>query len=199
MYPERERIEKIIGGDVNEFRSFVEDYQRLVAHIVFRMVRNETDREEICQQVFVRVYENLRQFQGKSKLSTWIARIAYHTAINYIQKKKLPLYGDLIESESNEKYPYSPDAVDTVTSEQELPDEVISRRQRDTLLFRHIYRMPVRYRVLVTLFHLEEMSYKEISEIVNLPEGTVKNYLFRARKLLKDRLLQELPKEELWG
>ncbi len=198
MPSEQERINKIIEGDVDDFRLLVEDYQRLVTHIVFRMVRNEADREEICQQVFVKVYENLKRFQGKSKLSTWIARIAYHTAMNYIQKKKVPLYGDMFDGGLREQNATFSDIIDTAKSEQDLPDEVLSRRQRDRLLIRHIYRLPIRYRLVVTLFHLDEMSYRDIGEILNLPEGTVKSYLFRARKLLKDRLLQELPEEELW-
>ncbi len=198
MHSEQERIDKIIAGDVNAFRSLVEDYQGLVTHIVFRMVQNEADREEICQQVFIKVFENLKQFQGKSKLSTWIAKIAYHAGINYLQKKKVPLYGDLVDGELHEKHFSSRNSIDTVRSEQDLPDEVVTRHQRDNLLFRHIRQLPVRYRVIVTLFHLEEMSYKNISEILDLPEGTVKSYLFRARKLLKDQLLQEFPKEELW-
>ena len=83
------QIERILSGDQTAFRTLVEEYQRLVSHIVFRMVATKEDREDICQDVFMRIYQNLSDFRSESKLSTWIASIAYNACLNHLEKRKL--------------------------------------------------------------------------------------------------------------
>lgn len=200
MHPEQERIEKIVGGDMKAFQSLVEDYQRLVCHVVFRMVHNEEDREEICQDVFVKVYQNLSKFEQKSKLSTWIGRIAYNTCINYLKKKKVPLYEDIAVAEAGEgssgleKGSY----LDRVPGGAKSADETVTDQEMYKFLHEEIAQLPVQYRAILTLYHMDDLSYQEIGEIMSLPDGTVKSYLFRARKLLKERILEKYPAEELW-
>ena len=200
MHQEQERIEKIIAGEMRAFQALAEDYQRLVCHVVFRMVHNEEDREEICQDVFVKVYQNLSKFEQKSKLSTWIGRIAYNTCINYLKKKKVPLYEDLAPAESGEsgssqnKGSY----LDRVPGGAKLADETVSDKEMYKFLHEEIAQLPVQYRAILTLYHMDDLSYQEIGEIMSLPDGTVKSYLFRARKLLKERIIEKYPAEELW-
>lgn len=200
MHPEQDRIEKIIAGDMKAFQSLVEDYQRLVCHVVFRMVHNEEDREEICQDVFVKVYQNLSKFEQKSKLSTWIGRIAYNTCINYLKKKKVPLYDDVALAEAGESGsgPDKGSYLDRVPGEAKLADETVTDKEMYKFLHEEIAQLPVQYRAILTLYHMDDLSYQEIGEIMSLPDGTVKSYLFRARKLLKERMLEKYPAEELW-
>lgn len=202
MQTERERVQKILNGDTGAFQSFVEDYQRLVCHIVFRMVSNEADREELCQDVFMKIYQNIGKFEFKSKLSTWIASIAYHTCINYLKKKKVPLYDDLSEAEQlagkSISSAYGESFAESVRGDTPQPDELMITQDINRYLRAEINGLPVQYRTILTLYHLDGMSYKEIGEIMNLPEGTVKSYLFRARKRLKERMLEKYPAEELW-
>ena len=200
MHQEQERIEKIIAGDMRAFQALVEDYQRLVCHVVFRMVHNEEDREEICQDVFVKVYQNLSKFEQKSKLSTWIGRIAYNTCINYLKKKKVPLYEDLAPAESGESgsSPNKESYLDRVPGGAKLADETVSDKEMYKFLHEEIAQLPVQYRAILTLYHMDDLSYQEIGEIMSLPDGTVKSYLFRARKLLKERIIEKYPAEELW-
>lgn len=200
MHQEQERIEKIIAGDMRAFQALVEDYQRLVCHVVFRMVHNEEDREEICQDVFVKVYQNLSKFEQKSKLSTWIGRIAYNTCINYLKKKKVPLYEDLAPAESGESGsgPNKESYLDRVPGGAKLADETVSDKEMYKFLHEEIAQLPVQYRAILTLYHMDDLSYQEIGEIMSLPDGTVKSYLFRARKLLKERIIEKYPAEELW-
>ncbi|PJF32782.1 MAG: RNA polymerase subunit sigma-24, partial [Phototrophicales bacterium] len=75
-------IQKILDGDTEAFRELITANQRLVFHVVFRLVENPADREDLCQDIFVKVYQNLQRFKHNCKLSTWIATIAYNTAIN---------------------------------------------------------------------------------------------------------------------
>ncbi len=189
MTEPEELVKKIVAGDAEAFRNLIAAYQRLVSHIVFRMVNNEADREDLCQEVFVKVYQNLSSFHFESKISTWIAKIAYNTCLNYLKKKKVLLFDDLAgKSESLEKSFCSYDAADSAA----LATDLTARLQKE------IETLPAQYRAILTLYHLDEMSYSEISEILDMPAGTVKSYLFRARKILKERLSAKYPVEELW-
>lgn len=181
-------IEKSLAGDRNAFKALIEANQRLVMHVVYKMVSNHSDVEDICQDVFVKVYQNLAGFQFNSKLSTWIAKIAYNATINFLEKKKVPLFDD-----------FSPEEVtlDHLSGNGTLPDEFSEQGELSSILQGQIDHLPVQFRTILTLYHLDEMSYKEIGEIMDLPEGTVKSYLFRARKLLKDSLLSKYEEKEL--
>jgi len=182
-------IDKILAGDKKAFQAFIEEYQRLVSHIVFRMIPNESDREDVCQDVFIKLYQNLVYFQFESKVSTWIAKIAYNACINHLRKKKVPLFDDL-SSEG--------ESLDSLVGDNISPDEFTEERDIAFRLQSEIDKLPIHFQTILTLYHLDEMSYSEIAEIMKLPEGTVKSYLFRARKLLKDRLMSKYQWEDLW-
>jgi len=181
-------IEKILAGDKIAFHAFVEEYQRLVSHIVFRMVSNREDREDTSQEVFMKIYQNLNSFRSESKLSTWIAKIAYNTCLNYLEKRKLPLLDDLSFEEQS---------LASFSENNPRPDELTDEKEISFLLQAEIDKMPVHFRTILTLYHLDGMSYNQIGKITGLPDGTVKSYLFRARKLLKERLLAKYQPEDL--
>jgi RNA polymerase sigma factor (sigma-70 family) len=184
----KRQIQKILKGDKAAFQALVEEHQRLVSHIVFRMISNREDSEDTCQEVFLKIYQNLSNFRSESKLSTWIAKIAYNTCLNYLEKRKLPLWDDLSFEEQS---------LDGFSENNHRPDELIDEREISFLLQTEINKMPVHFRTILTLFHLDGMSYNQIGEILDLPAGTVKSYLFRARRLLKERLLTKYQPEDL--
>ncbi|MCK4403569.1 MAG: sigma-70 family RNA polymerase sigma factor [candidate division Zixibacteria bacterium] len=181
-------INKILAGNKKAFQSLVEEYQRLVSHIVFRMVSYSVDREDICQDVFLKVYQNLGGFKFESKLSTWIAKIAYNTCISYLEKKRIPLFDDL--SSKNK-------SLESISDCSIRPDEIVEGREISFLLQTEIEKMPVRFRTILTLYHLDQMSYNQIGQTMGLPQGTVKSYLFRARRLLKENLMAKYQPEDL--
>lgn len=190
MTETRALIASIKAGNTAAYQSFIEKYKRLVIHIVSRMVSNATDREDLCQDVFVKVYQHLNAFRYQAKVSTWIAKIAYNTCINHLQKKKIPLFDDRTpETES----------LENVTGNHALPDLFVEDQDVASRLQGEINRLDIRYRTILTLYHLEEMSYAEIGKIMDMPEGTVKSHLFRARKQLKEKLLSKYRIEELWN
>ncbi len=152
------------------------------------MVSNESDREDVCQDVFVKVYQNLSKFQFEAKLSTWIARIAYNTCINYLKKKKVPLFEDHLKEEIS---------IEETITDTSAPDDFAVEEDLSARLKYEINKLPPQFRAIISLYHLDEMRYTEIAEIMDLPEGTVKSYLFRARKLLKERLMSKYRQEEL--
>lgn len=181
-------IERVLSGDQEAFRALIEQYKRLVAHIVFRMLPFSQDREDVCQDVFIKVYTNLSRFRFKSKLSTWIAKIAHNTCIGCLEKKRLPAYNDT--APENE-------TIEDVPGVEANPETLAAKGNISGILETELSEMPVRYRTVLTLFHLDGLSYEEIAQIMEIPEGTVKSHLFRGRKYLRDRLLSEYGREEL--
>ena len=169
-------IQKVLGGDVNAFSVVVDQYKKLVAHIVFRMIYNPNDREDMCQDVFIKVYQNLSSFRFESKVSTWISKIAYNNCINYLNKRKTNSMNDVTRD------------LESIPSTTSSPGHFTEDEDRMTRIHAEIRNLPLPYRAILTLYHLEEMSYHEISEVMNLPEGTVKSYLYRARQQLKEKL-----------
>lgn len=188
MVEDNQLVGAVLKGDMQSFKILIDQNQRLVAHMVGRLIKNEEDREELCQDVFIKVHQKLGEFNFKSKLSTWIATIAYRLSINYLQKKRIAMDKDLQDLSAKEF---------KNMIEEATPQEVLQEKDTKFFLLAAIEQLPVHYQSVVTLFHLEDMGHAEISEIMNMPVGTVKNYLFRARKLLKDSLELKLEKEEL--
>lgn len=176
------------AGDRETFRLLVERFQGLVGHLVFRLVREPDEREDLCQEVFLRVYRHLPRFRGDCRLSTWIAQITYNTCLNWLQKKRVQIYGrDASEGTSLDDLPGACPSPEEMATNQDLAER----------LEQEIMALPLPYRMILTLYHVQEMSYEEIGQVMGLPQGTVKSYLFRARRRLKERLLSNYRREEL--
>jgi RNA polymerase sigma factor (sigma-70 family) len=184
MESDREIVERVLAGDRDAFTALVRRHQRLVAHVVHRMVRDPRDREELCQDVFFRVYRKLDTFGFQARLSTWIARIAYRACLNHLERRALPLYDDLRDADGGGEPP-----IERVPGGGPSPLDAAEAEQMRAFVRARVDELPVQYRTVVTLYHLEEMSVGEIAEVMDLPGGTVKSHLFRARKLLKETLM----------
>jgi len=193
---ERELVERILDGDREAFLTFIDRYERLVKHVVYRMVDDDRDREELCQDVFVRAHRYLDGFRFESKLSTWLARIARNTCLNHLEKKDMPLYADEAPSPEGE----TPDARTALNrvpdSDADVARAAVDRQRRDVVR-EGIDALSEHYRTALTLYHLEGMSVSQISEVMDNPEGTVKSHLYRGRKKLKDWLLDRYQREEI--
>lgn len=185
MESDREIVERVLAGERDAFAALVRRHQRLVAHVVHRMVRDPRDREELCQDVFFRVYRKLDTFAHQARLSTWIARIAYRACLNHLERRALPLYDDL-RGEGEDAEP----AIERVAGSGPSPLETVEAEELRAFVRARVDELPLQYRTVVTLYHLEEMSVGEIADVMDLPDGTVKSHLFRARKLLKDKLVR---------
>ncbi|MCP9769086.1 RNA polymerase sigma factor [Lacihabitans sp. LS3-19] len=168
-------VTNILNGNVQGFALVVKDTEKLITQIVRKMTTNADDQKDLVQDIYLKAYKNLPNFKFQSKLSTWIANIAYNTTVNYLQKKRIPIIeiettiaGNFIVTENAEVETIKTEALEILTKE--------------------IAKLPPLYKTLITLYHLEELPNKEIAEITNLPEGTIKSYLSRARKMLKDNM-----------
>ncbi len=179
-------VSRIISGDKQAFRLLIKQHERLVAHMVSRLVDRNEDREELCQDVFLRVYEKIGDFNFQSKLSTWIATIAYRMGINHLRKKKIEL-SDIPEDGS-----FTAHFISSDDAQESMEDNEI-----EEMTLKLIDGLPTHYKTILTLYHVDQMNYGEIGEVTGMPEGTVKNYLFRARNLLKEKVKKYLGKEQL--
>jgi RNA polymerase sigma-70 factor (ECF subfamily) len=180
---DRQLVDKVLSGETQAFSQLIGMTEGLVARIVYQLIRNEEDRKDVAQDVYLKVYQHLKGFKFQSKLSTWVGQIAYNTCLNRLQKRQLAIYDPPVQ-----------DGDETEGSRAGLfraadeTDRVLLHKELSRLLAAGIARLPPLYQTLISLYHQEDQSYQEIARITGLPEGTVKSYLFRARRQLKETM-----------
>lgn len=189
-------VDKVLQGDTSAFATIIKNTEWLVASIVFKMIHNAEERKDIAQDIYLKSFHKLNSFKFQSKLSTWIGHIAFNTCRSHLEKKKMILFDGIQSTASNNvdilKMHYRQIDIFQNETEKDIHD-----RELSVILRLLIEELPVLYKTLITLYHQEELSYAEIAQITELPEGTVKNYLFRARKALRENLLHKYKNEEL--
>ena len=191
---DKELVAIILNGNTPAFGIIVKNTENLVAQIVFKMIPMAEDRKDIVQDIYLKAFHHLASFQFNAKLSTWVAQIAYNTCFNYLRKKKPLLLNDLFTEPDDS---FEVELTNFGMSTTDNPESAAFRKELKQILTTEIEKLPPVYKTLITLFHNEELSYDEISHITRLPAGTVKSYLYRARKTLKDKLLLNYKKEAL--
>ncbi|KQC12707.1 MAG: hypothetical protein APR63_02090 [Desulfuromonas sp. SDB] len=189
---EKELVEKVIKGDQEAVKQLIEDYQRLVASIVWKMINNEFDREDLCQEIMIKVYKNISKFRFQSKLSTWIGRISYNHCYNFIKKKKKMINFNTLDHLDPDLIGHSVFVEDSKNSKKEIVEDNIEQ-----ILLKSLDKLPPVYKLIINLYHFENLSYNEIAEITDMPMGTVKSYLYRGREKLKDILQCNFSREEI--
>jgi len=195
---DHELVDRVLSGETNVFGIIIKNTENLVAKIIFEMIVNDGDRKDIAQDVYLKAYQKLPGFKFQSKLSTWIGQICYNTCIDHLRKKKLVLAESIYETETDS----SNDLLDMMNTVQGNIDEpvdiLIIGKNISEIVKKKIEKLSPVYKTLISLYHNEELSYDEIGAITGLPPGTVKSYLFRARRELKNDLLLHYKKEDLW-
>jgi RNA polymerase sigma-70 factor, ECF subfamily len=180
---EKKLIKSIKKGDQSAFERLVEMYKDKVFHLAYRMLKDSYEAEDIAQEAFVRVYLNIEKYDEKYKFSTWIYRIATNLAIDRIRKKKADYSLDEEVTGTDGLTLYS-----QIPSDDELPDRQVEFIETKDLIEEQISKLPLKYRTAITLRYLEELSMKEISEIMDLPVATVKTRIHRGREALRKSL-----------
>ncbi|WP_299245653.1 RNA polymerase sigma factor [uncultured Aquimarina sp.] len=166
-------INQVLEGEVNAFSNLVERYQSLVYTIVFRMIRNKEEAEEIAQDTFIKAYKSLSEYRGEAKFSTWLYTIAYRKSLDVIKKNKRFIATELIEEISEGE-------VGTVNDALSYLQDI----ERKQVILDSILKLPEEESAIITLYYFEEKSVKEIKEIVGLTEDNIKIKLYRSRKKL---------------
>lgn len=185
-------VQRVLAGNHAAFGEIVKRTQGLVTQIVYKMVRHPADRPDLVQDVYLKAFRSLGGFQFQAKLSTWIGQIAYNTCLHYLEKKRLVLL-DPTETAFSDT---SDHASERSTAEP-AAEAALFGQDLTGILATEIERLPPLYQTLIGLYHQQELSYSEIAALTSLPEGTVKSYLFRARKRLKENILATYHRDEL--
>jgi RNA polymerase sigma factor (sigma-70 family) len=175
MYAEltdRELTARALAGNRPALEALVRRFEGLVLHIVTPLVGYGADREDLCQDVFLKLFEQLHRFRFEAKLSTWIGQIAYNTAVNFLRKKKLVLLEEMPED-------------DVSDFEKESPEILLVEKEQEFQLLKAIETLPPVQKTALLLFHYEELALEEIATIMQQPVNTIKSHLFRARRTLQ--------------
>ncbi|EIJ79973.1 RNA polymerase sigma factor SigW [Bacillus methanolicus PB1] len=179
----KKRIKEVIKGDQNAYGEIVELYKDKVFQLCYRMLGNRHESEDIAQEAFIRAYVNINSFNINLKFSTWLYRIATNLCIDRIRKKKPDYYLDAEVSGTDGLTMYSQIAADTA-----LPEEELQSLELQETIQKEISKLPEKYRTAIVLRYIEELSLNEISEILDLPLGTVKTRIHRGREALRQQL-----------
>lgn len=179
-------IEKAIQGDQKAYEVLVERYKRGIFNMIFQMVKNREETEDLVQETFIKAFNALESYDSKYAFSTWLYKIAYNNCIDAIRKKKLktlPLDKPIRTHEGEVKQ----EIRDDTTSPEK--DYLFSEKKKQ--IQTSIENLPPRYRQVIVLRHQDDQSYEEIAEFLKIPLGTVKARIFRAREMLKKMLSED--------
>ncbi len=176
-------IQSALKGDEKAYETLLKKYKNLVFTIMMKMVRNPQEAEDLTQEAFMKAFNSLSSFNEEFAFSTWLMKIATNNCIDYLRKRKLKTYS------INEPIQYKDEQIEVeIPDEEPSPEKSVLQSERKKLIEEAIDQLPERYRYVIILRHKEEKSYEEISEILNLPLGTVKAQIFRAREVLNKKL-----------
>lgn len=189
---ERRLIRKLRERDEAAFREMVDTYGDRIFNLTFRMLGNRAEAEDLAQEVFITVFKSIDQFRGDSKFSTWLYRVTANHCKNRI--KYLARRHERGTSEFDERIEHD-DGADgpmVVPKASPRPDQQLEGAQLELVLQAAIAELDDEQRILVVLRDVEDLSYDEICAITDLPEGTVKSRLHRARMALRKKLLKHM-------
>ncbi|GAB2567125.1 sigma-70 family RNA polymerase sigma factor [Dyella jejuensis] len=176
---DRPLVQAVLANAPGAFERLVREHQGLCWHIIHRMVRHPEDARELCQDTFLRVHQNLRQYRYESALKSWIGRIAYHVALRHLERKRIAL----LEPAGDDGF----EGVENISDGFDL-QAAYADTEAAAHLHAAIEALPPLQRTLLTLYHLDELPIGEIAVITGLATGTIKSHLFRTRLRLRELL-----------
>jgi RNA polymerase sigma-70 factor (ECF subfamily) len=180
-FSDQEIIDRVLQGDTTSYTSLVDKYQNFVYTLTQRILLDEAEAEEAAQDAFIKCYQALKSFTGKSKFSTWLYRIAFNTAISYKRKHRIEVSG--LDGSAYK-----------IASGLNTSDE-LNREEQKRFINNAINRLSPADAAVITLFYKKELTLEEITEVTGMKNSAVKVKLFRARKRLADELKRQLASE----
>ena len=171
-------VDQVVSGQKDLFRLLVRRYERAVYGMGMGFFRNTEDASDFAQEVFLKVFRNLSRFEGRSRFSTWLYKVAYNTAVNGINRRKE--YRSLAEEDA--------EGANTGAVDNESPEHLLIRKAAREAVLASMGELPERFRVCIDLFFFYNRSYQEIESITGFPVNTIKSHVFRAKKFLREKL-----------
>lgn len=182
-----ELINKAKNGDSKAYEGLLKKYRNSVYNLVYRMVHDIEEAEDLTQEAFIKAFHSLASFNEDYAFSTWLYKIATNNCIDFFRKRKLQTYS------LDKPVQYKDSEIQHEIPDPDLnPEKSILARERSRTIQEAIKTLPEKYYIAIVLRHNEEKSYEEIAEILNLPLGTVKARIFRAREMLNKALIERL-------
>jgi RNA polymerase sigma-70 factor, ECF subfamily len=171
-------VKATLSGDKNAFAKLMSSYKQRIFALGMSFFKNEADADDFVQDVFIKAYTHINSFKGNSLFSTWLIRIGYNTAINSVNRRKeyLPLVDEEI-----------------IVSTESSPEERQIRLVTKEAVHEALNELPEKYAVCLDMYFSYDIPYMEISEITGFPVNTIKSHIFRAKKILRNKL-EELVK-----
>ncbi len=193
---DQQLVERAQRGDKKAFELLVVKYQRKLARLLSRFIRDATEVEDVTQEAFIKAYRALPSFRGDSAFYTWLYRIGINTAKNYLVSlgRRAPTVTG-VDSDEAEGIEEGDQLRDLNT-----PENQMMTRQLAATVNQALQELPEELRTAITLREIDGMSYEEIAQIMNCPIGTVRSRIFRAREAIAERLRPQLdtPKDRRW-
>ena len=184
---EMELVRRSCQGDQDAFAVLVRNHQRRAFTLAFRMLNDYEEASEAVQEAFLAAWQGLHTFRGDARFSTWLYRVVYNCCLRVLEQRRRDSR-DLDAATAQAEYHAALDSGQEIQS-------LVTDRERQKTIQRAIEELPSKYRAVLILRHLQELTYEEMAQTLSLPVGTIKTHLFRARHLLKERL-QSLERDE---
>jgi RNA polymerase sigma-70 factor (ECF subfamily) len=173
------------SGNIQAFEQLVNLYEKKVLNMCWYMLQNKEEAEDATQDIFIAIYQSKHLFKGQSQLSTWIHRITVNKCLEYIRKaKRKKRFGIHIRIDG----PFMDQTID----QEKNPEQAMVEKERSTTFLKAIQQLPENQRIAYTLHHMEEFSYKEISESMNLSLSAIESLIFRAKQQIKRKLEESI-------
>lgn len=183
---DQELAKRIQEGDEEAFRTLVDQHQEMVVNVCNSFLHNADDAMDVSQDVFIKIFESIHKYKGQAKLSTWIYRIAVNHSLNHIRSKKrrnwLNTLDNLFNGDEDEKPVYEP--ADESSQEKQMEAE-----EEQQVMIKALQKLPDKQKTALTLNSYEEMAYKEIAEVMQIPVNQVGVLINRARKSIQQYLI----------
>lgn len=180
-------IDDAIAGKQEAYERLMNKYRQLIYNLIYRMIRNKEDVEDLTQEAFIKAFNSLDKFDKQFSFSTWLFKIATNNCIDYLRKKKLSTFSiDKDISTDDDDYTFE------IPDNERIPDKNILDTERKKILEEAIESLPSKYKSVILLRHKDEKDYEEIAKKLKLPLGTVKAHIFRGRELLNKYLKDKL-------
>ena len=180
---EPQLVKLILKGDQLAFAELVELYQEKLYHMAYRMLNNKQEAEDVVQETFLRVYNNLYRYDENQKFSTWIYRIATNLCIDLLRKRKL-VYSLDAESSDYEGL----DGYSMIPSDHRTPESELLISETQSIIHKAIEQLPPKYKSVMVLRYIHELSLQEVGDILDMPVTTIKTRVHRGREYLRKKL-----------
>lgn len=184
---ESQLVKLALKGDQAAFAELVELYQEKLYHMAYRMLNNRQEAEDVVQETFLRVFNNLERYNDSMKFSTWIYRIATNLCIDRLRKRK-PIYS--LDAESTEYEGL--DGYSMIPSDDRTPESELLLSETQRIIHQAIDTLPPKYKTVMILRYIHELSLQEVGDVLDMPVTTIKTRVHRGREFLRKKLEHRL-------